>query len=93
MNIGVILYWCCVLISLHAFYLLAFRTYKTKGNEKKEERVLLPNIFYVLIFASVFVPILNIIVSGIFYIATLIDDKDNFVVDSWLFKKPGQKSE
>lgn len=91
MKIGIILYWCCILISLHSFYLLAFRTYKTKEYKKTEERVLLPNIFYVLIFASVFVPILNIIFSGIFYIATLIDDKDNFVVDSWLFKKPGQK--
>ena len=88
-----IFYICCILISLHAFYLLVFKTYETNLGKKTDKRILLPNIIYLLIFASVFIPILNLIFVIGFYLFTMIDDKDDFMVDSWLFKKPGQKSE
>ena len=88
-----IFYICCVLISLHAFYLLVFKTYETNLGEKTDKRILLPNIIYLLIFVLVFVPFLNLTFVFVFYLTTLIDNKDEFMVDSWLFKKLGQKSE
>jgi hypothetical protein len=93
MNSWYIFYVCSVLISLYSFYLLVFKTYETKLWKKTEKRIVMLNIIYVVLFAITFLPILNLVFILVFYIAVLIDDKDNFMVDSWLFKKPGQKEE
>ena len=84
---------CSTLISLYTFYLFAFRMYEVSKGKKTNKRVLLPNIVYLLTFISSFCPIWNLLLSSGFYFAVFMNDKEDFVVDSWLFKKPGQKSE
>jgi hypothetical protein len=88
-----IFYLCSILIALYTLYLFAFRTYEVWGGKKTGKRILFPNIIYLLVLVSSFIPIWNIILTVGFYLAVFIDDEDDFIVDSWLFKKPGQRKD
>lgn len=95
MNIGVLIYWAGVVVSLYAAWLFSFRTYNVEGYysaKHRGERLTLPHIVYILVFAAAFAPILNIVLSFAFFLAGVIG-QDDIEVDSWLFRKPGDKKE
>lgn len=83
---GLIFYIVSTIISLYAVYVFTFRLY-----DDNKERILFPYIIYLFILFAAIIPVLNIILSAIFFVVTVIDDGEDFIVDSWLFKKPGEK--
>lgn len=90
---GVLVYWVCVVISIYVAYLLTFRTYDIEGyypNRHRGKRILMPRIVYVLVLMIAFVPVLNIATSLALILAGLMQ-KDDYEVDSWLFRKPNIK--
>lgn len=84
---GLIFYISSIIISLYSVWLFAFRTYSSKS----KKRIVYPYIIYVIVIFFSFLPIFNLafpIGSAIF---VLIDGGREVTVDSWLFKKPGEK--
>ena len=86
-----IFYLSGIIVCGYAFWLLAFRTYKVDFFGKPTGyRLLLPRVMYILAAIILFVPWLNIVAGTGFFAVALICTDDMYV-DSWLFRKPGEK--
>ncbi len=87
----VVFYSLCVLTALYAAYLFTFRMYKWDDmDEQFGSQIVLPRIVYLIVFGCAFIPIFNIalVVTFLFFLAI---ESYDVRIDSWLFKKPGQK--
>lgn len=89
-----IFYTVSTVIALYLLWLLAFRTYNTDLYDRPtDERVILPNIVYVLLLFICFVPILNTFFCISFIGISLFEiyDTGNIYIKSWIFDRMKQK--
>ena len=82
-----IFYIASVVISIYFIYLFAYKTI----NASSKERILLPRIVYLMLLILSFVPILNDFMIIIFIVIGLLENGEDIIIDSWLFKHPGEK--
>lgn len=84
------IYIISIVLSLWTVYLLAFKTYTKKRHQKDWEQVVYPMIICFFYLLLAFVPGVNLIMASIIIVNPLFEP-DEWMIDSWLFKKPGQK--
>lgn len=91
-------YLYCALSTLLAFYtiyLYAFHSYRLEYDRNIQEKVWVrrteQNITYVLLVIMALIPIISTIFSAVFLIVPAFDGDENFKIDSWLYRKPGEK--
>ena len=94
---GYLLYALSTLLAFYTLYLYAFHAYKRVFDKKTYEKVWVrqtsENILYVLLVIVALIPIINIISSAVFLLVPVFDNDEDFKIDSWLYRKPGEKEE
>lgn len=80
--------------ALYVAYLLSFRTYKWDYySKKKGEKIVFPRIIYIFMLIIAWVPILNSVVTFAFLSFVMFGNREDFYIDSWLFKEPKDKND
>lgn len=86
-----IIYIATIIVALYTLYLFAFKTYGRKNSRSEWKPDRYPYILLILLFVASFIPVFNVVGAVFYCIAAL--SEENVKVDSWLFKKPGEKPE
>lgn len=89
-----IFYLLGILLMLYALYVLAFKTYSVDYKGKPTHRLHCMNAIYVALLIAAFIPVINIIGGvGLLIWGLMNQACEDIYIDSWLFRKPGEKKE
>lgn len=89
---ALLFYVASTVLALFALHLLALKSYTRDWSGAEWKRFTFPHIIYIVLFIFAFIPIVNTIAAIVILIYPFVEG-DDFKVDSWLYRKPGEKEE